>query len=420
MTDGSQYDEQAQRRQTAEIVMYWMRRRGLTRQVFADRLGKSLSWVDKIKNGDRSLDRLSVLKQIARVLDIPLATLINPEQTEQQVQCPNDSEITAIRSALRRYDAITNVFRPNGDVLPEPNLTRLSQTVRYGWMAFQVSDYTAVGQLLPDLIRDAQAAVWQLDGDEKRTALARLAWTYLLTASAANKLGDAQLDWLATDRAIQIAEQTEDLTLIGTAARYVVKVLTYVHRGSDALALARSAADRLSPHLATAGPAFVSAYGMLLLEGSMTAAHLYQEADARDLQAEALAVARDLGDDRNEDWSAFGPTNVRIWQVCALADMQAGGRVVEAAEAIERADLARLPKERRASHLLDLTRGYLQAGQRDQAATAVLNADQIAPAEIRCRQSTRDLLTDLMHAYPRRSSPPIQLVKVAAAAGVTV
>jgi hypothetical protein len=51
------------RRRAAEAVMYWMRRRGLTRQVFADRLGKSLSWVDKIRAGDRQLDRLSVLRQ---------------------------------------------------------------------------------------------------------------------------------------------------------------------------------------------------------------------------------------------------------------------------------------------------------------------------------------------------------------------
>jgi transcriptional regulator with XRE-family HTH domain len=106
------------RQQTAEVVMYWVRRRGLTRKIFADRLGKSLSWVDKIRNGDRQLDRLSVLKQIAGVLDIPLSVLIDPEQAEQLQLCPDKREIEAIRHALRRYDAITNVFRPNGDVLP--------------------------------------------------------------------------------------------------------------------------------------------------------------------------------------------------------------------------------------------------------------------------------------------------------------
>jgi hypothetical protein len=37
-------------------------------------------------------------------------------------------------------------------------------------MSFQVSNYQVVGQLLADLIRDAQAAVWQLENDDRRQA----------------------------------------------------------------------------------------------------------------------------------------------------------------------------------------------------------------------------------------------------------
>lgn len=400
--------------------MYWMRRRGLTRQVFADRLGKSLSWVDKIKNGDRQLDRLSVLRQIAQVLDIPLKVLIDSEEAERQRLCPDDREIAAIRSALRRYDAITNVFRPNGDVLPEPNLSQLERSVRYGWMAFQVSNYQTIGQLLPDLIREAQAAVWQLDADDKRAAQGWLAWTYQLTAATAFKLGDAQLGWVAADRSIQLAEQTEDLTLIGSAARRVAHALTYTYQSSDAVTLVRSAADRLAPHLRQADTAFISAYGMLLLKGSIAAARIHQAADVRDLQGEALTVAGKLGSNRNEHWSAFGTTNVLVHRVSALVDMQSGGRAIEAAETISRADLMRLPKERRASHLLDITRGYLQWGKRDEAATTLLDADQFAPEEVRCRQMTHLLITDLIRSYPHGTSPPTALTKVARAVGVTV
>lgn len=413
-------DDQHQRQQTADVVMYWVRRRGLTRKIFADRLGKSVSWVDKIKRGDRQLDRVSVLKQIAGVLDIPLQALIDPEQAEQLQRCPDEREIDAIRYALQRYDAITNVFRPNGDVLPEPNLAKLERLVRYGWMAFQASNYQAIGTLLPELIRDCQAAAWQLDGDAERQAKAWLAWTYQLTAATANKLGDAQLGWLAADRSIQLAEQTEDLTLIGNAARRVAHALSATAHSSDAVQLVRTAADRLSPHLATAGPAFLSAYGMLLLKGSIAAAQLYQAADVRDLQAEALGVASKLGNDHNEHWSAFGTTNVRIHQVSALADMQSGGLVIEAAATIPPADLMRLPKERRASHLLDVTLGYLQWGKRDEATTTLLDADQFAPEEVRCRSLTRRIMTDLMHSYPRTSNAPAALTKLARATGVTV
>jgi len=412
--------DHAQRQETAAVVLYWMQRRGLTRKIFADRMGKSLSWVDKIRAGDRQLDRLSVLRQIASVLDIPLTVLVDPEEAERQRTCPDDREIDAIRHALRRYDAITNVFRPNGDVLPEPDLAKLERSVRFGWMAFQASNYQVIGQLLADLIHDAQAAVWQLENDDRRQAQTWLAWTYQLTAATAFKLGDAQLGWIAADRGIQVAEQTGDLTLIGSAARRVAHALSATHQSDDAVELVKSAASRLEPHLGSADPAFVSAYGMLLLKGSIAAARLDQAADVRDLQDEALTVAARLETDLNEHWSAFGTTNVLVHRVSALADMQSGGRVIEAAADISYGDMMHLPRERRASHLLDITRGHLQAGQRDEAAAALLDADQLAPEEVRCRDLTRQIITDLVRSYPRGLTPMVSVTKLARAVGVAV
>lgn len=410
--------DQPDRQQTAEVVLYWMQRRGMTRQVFADRLGRSLSWVDKIRTGDRQLDRLSVLRQIAAVLEIPLSVLIDPTEAEQRRLCPDEREIEAVRYALGRYDAITNVFRPNGDVLPEPDLAKLNRSIRYGWMAFQATNYQAVGQLLAALIRDAQAAVWQLDGDDRQRAQVWLAWTYQLTAATAFKLGDAQLGWIAADRGIQVAEQTQDLALIGSAARRVAHALSATHQSRNAVVMVRSAAERLEPHLAQEDAAFVSAYGMLLLKGSIAAARLSQAADVRDLQAEAARVAQRLPGDHNEHWSAFGPTNVRVHEVSALADMQGGGLVIEAAGRITHDDLMRLPRERRASHLLDVTRGYLQWGKRDEAASALLAADHLAPEEVRCRRMTRYIINELVHSYPRGSRPSSAVVQLARAVGV--
>jgi hypothetical protein len=294
---------------------------------------------------------LSVLRDIARVLDIPLQALVEPDEADRRRRCPDDSDIAAIRSALRRYDAITNVFRPNGDVLPEPNLAQLERSVRYGWMASQVSNYQTIGQLLPNLIGEAQAAVWQLTDDDQRAAKGWLAWTYQLTAYTALKLGDAQLGWIAADRGIQLAEQTGNLTLIGSAARCVAHALIDTYHSGDAVTMVRSAASRLSPYLPRADSRFVSAYGMLLLKGSIAAARFYQAADVRDLQTEAMSVAVTLAAGSDVLWSSFGTTNVRVHEVSALAVMQSGGRVTEAATLISPAELMSLPKERRASHL---------------------------------------------------------------------
>jgi hypothetical protein len=159
---------------------------------------------------------------------------------------------------------------------------------------------------------------------------------------------------------------------------------------------------------------------MLLLKGSIAAARLDHAADVRDLQDEALAVAARLEYDRNENWSAFGTTNVLVHRVSALADMQSGGRVIEAAADIPYGDLMHLPRERRASHLLDLTRGHLQAGQRDQAAATLLDADQLAPEEVRCRHLAKLVITDLVRSYPRGLTPTAGVTRLARAVGVAV
>ena len=99
--------------------------------------------------------------------------------------------------------------------------------------------------------------------------------------------------------------------------------------------------------------------------------------------------------------------------------LQSGGRVIEAAANIPLDDLMRLPRERRASHLLDVTRGYLQAGQHDKAALALLDADQLAPGEVRCRYKTKLIITGLLRSYPRGFTPMVGVTKLARAVGVT-
>ena len=42
-------------------VAYWRTRRKMSQQVFADRLGKSKSWVDKVERGVRRLGKFSVV-----------------------------------------------------------------------------------------------------------------------------------------------------------------------------------------------------------------------------------------------------------------------------------------------------------------------------------------------------------------------
>lgn len=412
-------DQDSPRRpEVAARVRYWIERRGMTREVFAGLMGKSVSWVDKIRSGDRALDRLPVLRQISDVLDVPLSALIDEETAERAQTCPDSAEIDAIREALQQYDIITHVFRSEEESPQVPNLTRLEQGLRYGWAAFQSSNYKTVGMLLPGLLRAAQGAVSSFDGTDNYPALRLLTQVYQLTAATSFKLGQGELGWIAADRGIQAAEEAGDPTLIGATARRVAHALSATHQGDRAVELVLSATSRLAPELPAGSPAFLSAYGMLYLKGSIAAARIGRPSVVRDLQREAMGVARRLGADHNEQWSAFGPTNVLLHRVAALADMREGGRVIEAAEHIDPEALQALPRERRANHLLNRARGYMQWGKRGEAVTAMLDADMLATEEVRCRPATRILVLSIVRSYPRGAAPPAPFLTLARRLGV--
>jgi transcriptional regulator with XRE-family HTH domain len=390
------------RRAIATRVRYWTDRRGMTRDVFAGRIGRSVSWVDKIRSGDRVLDRLSVLEQIADVLDVSLHVLIDDEQSARAAECVDAAEVASIRDALQRYDVITNVFRPAAPELPDPDVHRLSQGVLYAWLAFQTSDYSALGPILGRLITEAQYAHTELVGDEQRQATELLAQTYQLATSTLRKLGHFQLEWIAAERGVIIAEHTENPVLIGGAAFRLVNALRDSDAAGSAVRTAIAGVNSLQPVLDTPVPENLSLWGNLMLQGAMAAATQHNPSAARDLLNQAEGVAARLGGDRNDYWTSFGPTNVNIHRVAAAVELREWGTAIDTALNMPPVDLGNLPKERRANHLVDLARAYSLAARTDDAVRTLSEADALAQKEVRCRPLARDVITDLW----RRSHTP--------------
>src|SRR2546423_12925224 len=101
-------DDGARRREVGRQVARWRARRGLTRQQFADLCGRSSSWVDKIERGERALLRLPMLERVAEVLNVSVDVLSSPERARLAVAtCLDAFEVSAIREALQRFDAIS-------------------------------------------------------------------------------------------------------------------------------------------------------------------------------------------------------------------------------------------------------------------------------------------------------------------------
>ncbi|MDQ1293563.1 MAG: hypothetical protein QG608_1444 [Actinomycetota bacterium] len=392
-------------------VRYWRERRGLTRGHFADLMGRSPSWVDKVEAGERKLDRLSVLEQVASALDLPLHVLVDDDACRLRAQCVDAAEVTAIRAALQHHEPAD----PAPDE-PEPDLDRLQRQVLYAWLAFQSSDYASLGPVLARLLTAAQRARRYTDTSRRPSADALLTQTYQIAASTARKLGRYDLEWIAADRGWHVAQDVEDPVLRGGATFRVINAYQDNAGATAAVALARTAARTLIPSPASGSVGCRSVYGHILLQGAMSAAVDNNASAARELLDEAHQTAALLGQDRNDYYTAFGPTNVLIHQVAAMVQLREWSQALQAADRINEHHLRLLPKERRANHLLDVARAHSLAGHREESLSHLLHAERLAPREVRCRPIALDLITDLIR---RSRNPSPELRRLATRTGIT-
>ncbi|MGY0236573.1 helix-turn-helix domain-containing protein [Longispora urticae] len=400
-------------------VAYWRLRRNLSQQVFADRLGKSKSWVDKVERGVRRLDKFSVLYDIAEVLQVDVQLLMgkDPARKPDSANCIDQVEVEEIRSSLECYDSISPFLSPVGFGEPPP-VGELEKSVNHAWNTFQHVRYGILARLLPRLINDAQAADRAYRGRaEESQAASLLAQVYMISSSALRKLGEHELCWLAADRAINVAQRAGDPLLTGIASMRVANALRSLGRHQPALELNVSVANHLAPSTeAEATPDRLSVFGILLLQGAMAAAHLGDNAAVKELLDQAEETAALLGHDDNRYWTSFGPTNVKLHRAAAAVEMGEGKLAAQVHASIDMTKFEGLLTERRANHLIDLARGHTQYGALDSAATMLLEANELAPSEVLCRPQAQEVASEVVRR--NRGNVPTQLVELVDHMGV--
>jgi transcriptional regulator with XRE-family HTH domain len=397
-------------------VAYWRGRRRLSQQVFADRLGKSKSWVDKVERGVRRLDKFSVIYEIADVLQLDVQVLMgqDPARRPDTVNCIDQVELDEIRAALERYDRVGSLYQP---ATQPPPLADVRKSVIHAWHTYSHVHYGILARMLPPLLRDTQAAYAAYDGDEGREAAHLLGQVYQIASSALRKVGEHQLAWFAADRAIAAAHRADDELLAGVAHHRIGMSLVALGRFRSALEVTVSVANKLAPGSGQAAtPERLSVYGVLLLQAAMAAARLGDSATVDDLVAAADDAAAVVGNDHNHYWTSFGPTNVAFYRAAAATEMGEGGRAVETNATIAPDDFVAMIPERRAHHLLDLSRALAQVGAIDRAGETLVEADRLAPAEIRCRPLAHEVVLDVLRRS--RGVPPAPVAELAELIGV--
>ena len=394
-----------QDRELGRRISYWRRRRGLTQLIFADRIGRSKSWVVKVEGGARSAGRLPILDAICDVLQVDLSTLVGQEPPRETELCIADSEVEQIQSALERY----RLDSESDSSIP---LDTLKRGMVHAWSGFEAADYQIVSAALPSLIKNGQQGY----GSAKDDFGPVLAEIYQLAASTLRKLGENSLAWLAGDRGMTIASENGDAALIAATGFRVANALLSMGRPRQAQSLNTTLAERLQ-----AGPreeAERALFGHVLLQAAVAAGVNGDHAAVRDLTAEASDAARFVAPGSNHYRLAFNATNVTLHEISALLALGEGGRAVEISRTLDAASVALMRKERRAALLVDVARANSQIGRRDEALRNLLDAERVASREVLCRPVAKATVADLL----RRCStthPPLQLTKLVERCGVT-
>lgn len=389
-----------------ERIAWYRLRRGRSQEVLAGQIGRTADWLSKIENGRLQLDRLSVLRLIAEALDITLADLLGEPSLMEWTEDSGERTVPALRSALMDYRQVAGL---GGQPTSEPlRLDDLKSDLDDLWSAYQAARFGYVASRLAVLIPAAQNAARAYDGDDSLIASGRLALTYHLAATLLTKLGEVDLAWTASNHGINAAQHSGNPVIVGSLLRSLAHSLLSTGQYKEAVRLTHDAVTFLDPHMSQAGPTLTSVYGTALLAGSMAAARAEDRETVRDFLDGASGAAQRLGSDENRLWTAFGPTNVAIHRVSTA--MELGDLQVAIAIGPD-LDTTGVPVERRVRHALEVARALSSANRREDALAAILEAEQIAPEQVRYHFLSRHLVQTWIRT--QRGKPSYDLANLA-------
>jgi transcriptional regulator with XRE-family HTH domain len=221
----------------------------------AELLDRSESWVSQVERGTRTLDRLSVLGEVARVLDVPANELVPGSFLPAEGDREHPS-IRAVRLALsghpalavlldsspdaisRSADAITELLGRLDEAPTDP--AELEARADEAWDLAHASRCTDLGELLLVLIPQAELTAHRLTGEPQRSAFAALARIYQAAAAIMSKLRETDIAWVAAERAIAAAERSGD-PLLAAAGDFR---LAHVFRAEAVRTVAACSRDR--------------------------------------------------------------------------------------------------------------------------------------------------------------------------------
>ncbi|MBU8551193.1 helix-turn-helix domain-containing protein [Streptomyces rochei] len=383
----------------------------------ATALGYHQSKVSRLENG-RGTEDVRVLREIARVLDIPpqrLGLAAAPDASPSDPGTEDMHRRTFLVASVAALATTPTPIAAHHDLIqvllpgPSPAVTgdssgidELRERARTVRRLFCTCDYAELERTLPGLIADLRQAAGDSSGSAETSRL--LATAYQTSVSLLLKRADQGNAWLAAGRAMAEAERSGDPVVLAASVRVHAHVLVREKHTAQAVNMVRHTVDQLSGSYDQRSPRYLAAVGLLLLRGATAASRNGDRDTTHDFLTEAKEVARYVAFDRPDAWANFSPTNVALHEVSAAVSFGDAGIALQTARPLMRRHIP-VP-ERRAALWVEAARAYSQQGRLADGYQALRIAESCAAQDVR-RPAVRELVADMAARDRRRALPEL-------------
>ncbi|MGH8895763.1 MAG: helix-turn-helix domain-containing protein [Egibacteraceae bacterium] len=375
-------------------IAYWRHRRGLTQQVLAGLVGRSVPWLSLIERGDRTVEKIADLLALANVLKVEPGDLIGGVELPPNGGGPLDPPrgIPAIRRAVL-------VDRPPDH---EPlDAAELRTHVEHARRLEARGSYEALVVVLPELIIAGRAAA----AAEAPGAWWNLAAALQVASRVARKVGDPQLAWVAAERAGTAARRSGDGLMGALSERLRANALMRLGWLDEAGAVCSDGADAIAPTEATPIEGW-AVWGTLQLTESVAAVRGGDDAAAWRLLRDARVAAERVGEGRNDYWQSFGPASTGLIEVTVALE---AGNAVEALRIADGVEVDELTSAAlRARFCVHVAQAHMLRRDDAAAVALLLEAERHSAETVRYSVKARELVRVCLGRERRSRTPGLR------------
>jgi transcriptional regulator with XRE-family HTH domain len=351
------------------------RRHGLSQPELAAMVDRPVAWLSQLERGVQPIDKLSVLKNLADALELPL-----PELAAGAPGAGPAPHRACAAERLRVVLAGSHSLCAMLGEIPAPSLPALRMCTDRACGLARVGDYDELAGVLSSLLPGLESAVRIGPAAQRADAYELTAMAYQACSAALVKLNDPLAAWIAADRAMSAAEKAGNLLLAAAGQYRLASVFLDCREHSLADEAARTTLLALRGLAELGDPDALSLCGGLTLLRAVVAARTGHSSSAFGHLAKARLLAGRLGTLQANGMPEFGAQYVALYEISVSVELGDAGHALRTAATV---DTTSLTPGRHARMLIDVARAHTLRQQVDEATAALLLAEDLGPCQAR-------------------------------------